>query len=75
MEDRLFHLFDFQRLTGNSRLQKLIDEAGEQGGNVKQMNVSLSDEMMGLAAAAEVPAEEIEEAKKAQKSKQIKETV
>ena len=41
----------------------------------EMMNVSLSDEMMGLAAAAGVPAEEIEEAKKAQKSKQIKETV
>ncbi|MCR5212038.1 MAG: hypothetical protein K6C41_05750 [Lachnospiraceae bacterium] len=75
MESRLFHLFDFQRLTGNSRLQRLIDEAGEQGGNGKQMNISLSDEMMGLATAAGVPAGELKEAKKAQESKQIKETV
>ena len=75
MENRLFHLFDFQKFIGNSTLQRLIDETGNQDGSGKQMNTALTDEMMGLAVAAGVTGEETWEARKAQESKQAKETV
>ena len=64
MEKRLFHLFGYQRVAQNKALQELILKTAAEGGSSKAKNIELPDELMGLAAAAGVPAGELDRSEK-----------